>query len=284
MWYGWIPVLKNDKPTRIHGRHPVDTDRFSLHDCNEETLLVNYKAKEGFEEEIKITIVDGFFQMDGLYELDRVRASLVMNNLYLHLKECYHIDITHNRGDGLTTVEADNIDEACVLIADMITENCEDFLPRAEVILDVETLREAYLKSRGSVEYGLFFIDRYKEALGDNYLEFQERLTSNSRFIDMIYGTRRDVIQDDLAYQSKEMSQNTEFLSSVVLAMTIGSIIVSCSAFVYDHQNLGAPTTGLVVSVAIVIPAIIIAHSYSKRKNLLQHRRLRLYRNNTNDV
>ncbi len=269
MWYGWIPVLNNDKPSIIRGRHPVSTNRFIIHECREEEgfLRVSYRARNMPEEDITVTIVDGFFQMDGLDRLEHMHASLVMNSLYTLLKESYHMDITHSYGDGLMTVEADTVDEACVLIADMIAESCEDFLLRAEGMLDVETLREAYLKSSGSVKYGLFYISRYKKTLGDEYSEYQERLTSISRFIDMIYGTRRDVIQDDLAYQSKEMSESTEYLSSVVLAMTIGSMIMSCSAFICDHQSLGTATTSTIVSIAVAIPASIIVYSYIKRRN-----------------
>ena len=49
--------------------------------------------------------------------------------------------------------------------------------------------------------------------------------------------------------------------------MTIGSMIMSCSAFVFDHQGLGGLLTGFIVSVAAAVPASIILYSYLKRKH-----------------
>lgn len=134
-------------------------------------------------------------------------------------------------------------------------------------IADVKTLRSLYLKSIGSAEYGLFYIERYKQPLGESLSEYRARLTSVSKFVDAIYGTRRDAIQDDLANQSKKMAESTEFFSSVVLTMTIGSMVMSCSAFIFDHQGIGSLLTGLVVSAAAAIPSSIILHSYLKRKH-----------------
>lgn len=117
------------------------------------------------------------------------------------------------------------------------------------------------------------YIEHYKEALLNLRLEYLERLTSVIRFIDAIYETRCDAIQNDMAHLShatsvsmKELSEHTESLSVAVLAVTAVSVMMACITFAYEQQELGAPTVAMVVSAAIAIPALIVAYSRSRRK------------------
>ncbi len=269
MWYGWIPALNDHSPNIIRG-HPLKGDNeyiISESKSDDGSLHVTCVCKDNPHTDMTVKVVEGFFQIESSRKMDSKRAYVVAMKLYKLLKHSYHVDLTHAFNEGLDVVEADNVEDASVLIADMIIDDCEDFPLMAGGIADVKTLRSLYLKSIGSTEYGLAYIERYKLPLGDNLPEYRERLTSVSRFVDAIYATKRDAIQDDLANQSKKTSESTEFLSSVVLAMTIGSMIMSCSAFVFDHQGLGGLLTGFIVSAAAAVPASIILHSYLKRKH-----------------
>lgn len=269
MWYGWIPVLNKHSPATIRGHPLTGNDKFLITEGNsgDDSLHVTYVYDDDLHTDMTVKIVEGFFEIDSCMKMDSRRAQAIVMNLYNLLKNSYHVDLTHDSEEGLNIVEADNVEDATVLIADGIVKDCENFPLRAAGIADMKTLRSLYLKSIGSTEYGLAYIERYKQPLGRNLSEYRERITSVSRFIDAIYATKRDAIQDDLANQSKKTSESTEFLSSVVLAMTIGSMIMSCSAFVFDHQGLGSLLTGLIVSAAAAVPASIILHSYLKRKH-----------------
>ena len=269
MWYGWIPVLSKHSPAIIRGHPLTGNSKYLITEdsSGDDSLHVTYVCDDDRHMDMTVKNVEGFFEIDSCKKVDPRRAQVIVMNLYNLLKNSYHVDLTHDSEEGLNIVEADNVDDATVLIADRIVKDCENFPLRAAGIADMKTLRSLYLKSIGSAEYGLSYVERYKQPLGKDLSEYRERLTSVSKFVDAIYATKRDAIQDDLANQSKKTSESTEFLSSVVLAMTIGSMIMSCSAFVFDHQGLGGLLTGFIVSVAAAVPASIILHSYLKRKH-----------------
>ena len=269
MWYGWIPVINDHSPDVIRGHPLTGNDRYIIieDESDDDSLHVAYVCRNDPRMDLTVKIVNGFIQIESSKKMDQRRAYLIAVKLYRLLKSSYHVDLTHASNDGLGVVEADNVEDAAVLIADRIVKDCEDFPLMAGGIADMKTLRSLYLKSIGTAGYGISYIERYKQPLGRNLSEYRERITSVSRFIDAIYATKRDAIQDDLANQSKKISESTEFLSSVVLAMTIGSMIMSCSAFVFDHQGLGGLLTGFIVSVAAAVPASIILYSYLKRKH-----------------
>lgn len=264
MWYGWIPVLSDHVPTVLHDRPLACCDPFILFesDSKDGSLKATYRSGDGSIVNIAINIVQGFFQMDCSDGLSHRRAYPIIQNLYDLLKRSYHVDITHYDCPGLVAVEADNIKDASVRIANHLTQICEDFPMEADGLRDMRLTAFIYLKSRGAAEYGFSYIERYKHLLEDSYSEYKERLTSVSRFIDVIYETKRNTIEDNVANQSQRVSESARSLSSIVLAMTIGSMIISCSAFVFDHQDLGSTTTGPIVSMAIAIPAFIILHSH----------------------
>lgn len=264
MWYGWIPVLSDHVPTVFHDRPLACNGPFIISESGTEggPLRVTYHSGDGSEVSITVDIVQGFFRMDCSDKLSHRRAYPIIQNLYELLKRSYHADITHCDSPGLVAVEADSIKEASVRIANHLIRSSEDFLMEAGGLIDMGLTAFIYLKSRGAAEYGISYIERYKHLLEDSYPEYKERLTSVSRFIDVIYETKRNTIEDNVANQSQRVSESARSLSSIVLAMTIGSMIISCSAFVFDHQDLGSTTTGPIVSMAIAIPAFIILHSH----------------------
>ena len=146
-----------------------------------------------------------------------------------------------------------------------ILDNCEDFPLRAGGVLDAETLRAMYLKSLGSIEYGRSFVENYALELDFQQDRYLQRLTSVSKFIDAIYGTRRDAIQDEVAKQSKKLARSTERLSFVVIALTVSSIILSCSTFFCDHQEIGYGALCAIISISVMAPAAIITYAYYHR-------------------
>jgi len=268
MWYGWIPVLSDHVPTVLHDRPLACCDPFILFesDSKDGSLKATYRSGDGSVVNIAINIVQGFFQMDCSDGLSHRRAYPIIQNLYDLLKRSYHADITHCDSPGLVAVEADSIKEASVRIANHLIRSNEDFLMEAGGLIDMGLTAFIYLKSRGAAEYGISYIERYKHLLEDSYPEYKERLTSVSRFIDAIYETKRNTIEDNAANQSQRVSESARSLSSIVLAMTIGSMIISCSAFLFDHQDLGSTTTVPIVSMAVAIPASIILYSYFVRR------------------
>lgn len=266
MWYGWIPVL-NSSILDVQRDRPIEaSDRFVL--LGKETddpLRFQYIEEDGTKLEIRATVESGFLRMDGLEGMEPRRAYLIMQNLYILLKKSYHVDLTHSPDDGLTVVLADGVEEAAVLVMEKILDNCEDFPLRAGGVLDVETLRAMYLKSLGSIEYGKSFIENYAMELYSQQDRYLQRLTSVSKFIDAIYGTRRDAIQDEVAKQSKRLARSTERLSFVVMALTVSSIILSCSAFFCDHLEIGYGALCAIISVSVIAPAMMIAYAYYHR-------------------
>lgn len=271
MWYGWIPNLNCGNPAILHDRPLENAGRFSLHRQDDGIIRVEYMAKDGTED-ITVTIVEGFLQMDGLRGWEHGHAYPVMQNLYVLLRESFHKDVTHARGGGLSVVEADDMDAAITSVSDMMVNGCDLFLDEVDWMSDIMILRSLYLNGKGSAEYGLSYIERYREALLDLHPEYLERLTSVIRFIDAIYETRCDVIQNEMAHLShdtsvsmKELSEHTETLSIAVLAMTAVSVMMACITFACEQQELGASTVAIVVSTAIGIPILITAHSHLRR-------------------
>ena len=272
MRYGWIPNLICEDPAILHDRPLEGSGRFVLHRQDDGVIHVEYATEDGAAD-ITVTIVDGFFQMDGLHGWEHGHAYPVMQNLYILLRESYHKDVTHTRGGGLSVVEADDMGAAIISVADLMTKGCDLFLDEVDWISDVMILRSLYLNGKGSAEYGLSYIEHYNEALLNLRLEYLERLTSAIRFIDAIYETRCDAIQNDVAHLShatsismKELSEHTESLSVAVLAVTAVSVMMTCITFAYEQQELGAPTVAMVVSSAIAIPALMVAYSRSRRR------------------
>ncbi len=272
MWYGWIPTLKNGAPNIIRNRPLRSTERYALHDYSEgdPILRFRYDAEDGADE-ITVTIVNGFFQMDGLHGMERPRAHAVMNGLYALLKRSYHTDITHSEVANLTVVEAADVRMATSLIADMIVNRCENFLSGMDGIVDVKTLSSLYLNSRGSAEYGLSYLNRYKADLLEPYAGYYERLSSVSCFIESIYETKFNIVQFEMARQSKalsesmrELSRHTESLSVAVLAVTAASVMMTCISFAMDNQDLGALKTAMVISIAVAVPILTLAFSHLK--------------------
>ncbi len=268
MWYGWIPNLIRESPTILHD-HPLgSTGEFILqHQESGNAIRVRY-LEDDVTEEIAVTIVNGFFQMDGLNEWEHNRAYSVMQNLYVLLKKSFHRDVTHTAGGGLSVVEADDLNAAMIPIADMMTDNCDLFLDEVDWMNDVMNLRILYLNGKGSAEYGLSFTERYKTALSDLHLEYCEHLTSVIHFIDAIYGTRCDVIQNEMAHLShttsvsmKELSEHTESLSIAVLTVTAVSVVLACMTFAYEHLELGVPAVAVAISTAVAIPALMMRSS-----------------------
>lgn len=283
MWYGWIPILSDKEPAVLRGHPLEDTNMFTL--CkrdDDDSIRVVYKAGSEFEKTVIVTVEDGFFKMEYPDNDSSEPKYVIMHLIYTLLKRSYHIDITHTADNGLTVVESDNMKSAVTGVADMIVDVCENFIFQAAGMDDVDTLRSLYLESSGSTKYGLSYIARYKKALGDCYSEYLERLTSVSYFIDAIYTTKRDAIQDDLAHQNRElsksmkwMSEHTESLSVAVLAVTVVSVMMSCIAFAFDHQEIGTLKVATVVMAAIAIPALIIICSRLSRKSRMPSNRFR---------
>lgn len=274
MWYGWIPVLSEKEPGVIRG-HPLrSTPRFRLYAYRDDpnSLYAEIDLKNGIHE-ISISIDNGFFVFNGLEDVVERQAALIIDSLYGLLKESYHVDITHSPGNGLPPVMADNPNEAIVLTADAVTQRCERFLFEVDGMVDVETLRSVYLESRGFVEYGISFVNHYETELEDLYFDYYERLMSLSRFMETIYETKRDAIQDDLTYQSKvlsesmmKLSKNTETLSVTVIAITVFSVIMTCFSFFYDHPELTFEQIIVVNCICLVGLVIVISLYYLLRR------------------
>lgn len=272
MWYGWIPNLICGNPAMLHDRPLGNTGSFAIHPQDNGVIRVEYVAKDGTED-ITVTIVEGFLQMDGLHGWEHRHAYPVMQNLYILLRESFHKDVTHARGGGLSVIEADNMSMAITSVSDMMVNGCDLFLDEVDWMSDVMILRSLYLNGKGSAEYGLTYIERYRGTLLDLHPEYLERLTSVMRFIDAIYETRCDAIQNEMAHLShdtsvsmKELSEHTETLSMAVLAMTVVSVMMACITFACEQQELGTSTIAIVISAATAIPILMMAHSRSRRK------------------
>lgn len=284
MWYGWIPILSEREPTILRG-HPLEsTDVFTLCEKakDDDPLRVVYRAGSSSEKTVLVTIKNGFFQMECPDDKNSEFGYVILHLLYNLLKKSYHIDVTHSADNGLTIVEADDLVSAMTDVADMIVDVCENFIFQAAGMEDVDTLRSLYLESSGSAKYGLSYIERYKIELGNCYPEYLERLTSVSYFIDAIYATKRDAIQDDLAHQSRElsksmkwMSEHTEFLSVAVLAVTVVSVMMTCITFAYDHQEIGTLKVAIIVMATITIPILMIFYSRLNHESRISSNRLR---------
>ena len=262
MWYGWIPILSDGDIPLVRGHPPRLGRRYSLDGTDDDgTMHVLYNSPTGAET-ISVDLEDGFIRLDGFRETKDRGNYTAINRLYRILKESYHLDVTHGPGGGLSVVKADSLEDAVFKTADMIVRNGESFLLNVGGVTDVATLRSIYIQSRGCVEYGLAFIQRYGDILGDAGRGYLERLTSLSRFIDTIYGTKRDEIQDELAYQNKtlsesmmKLSRNTERLSVAVIALTVVSAILSYVALIEG----GGRDITWAVSVGVVVIGVFVA-------------------------
>lgn len=131
MWYGWIPNLICENPTILHDHPLTGSSRFILHQQDNDVIHVEYMTENGAED-ITVTIVDGFFQMDDLHGWEHGFAYPIMQNLYILLREGFHKDVTHARDGGLSIVEADDMDAAIVSVADMIVNGCDLFLDEVD--------------------------------------------------------------------------------------------------------------------------------------------------------
>ncbi len=256
-----------ESPAMLHDRPLGSAGRYTLYQQDHDTFHVRY-LKNNVNEDIIVTIVNGFFQMDGLHGWEHKRAYPVMQKLYVLLKRSFHRDVTHVFGGGLSVVEADDLNTAMIPIADMMVYGCDLFLDEVNWMNDVMNLRILYLNGKGSAEYGLSFTERYKTALSDLHLEYCEHLTSVIHFIDAIYGTRCDVIQNEMAHLShttsvsmKELSEHTESLSIAVLTVTAVSVVLACMTFAYEHLELGVPAVAVAISTAVAIPALMMRSS-----------------------
>lgn len=274
MWYGWIPVLSEKEPGVIRG-HPLrSTSKFKIYALHDDpnSLYAQIDVNDKLQT-ISISIENGFFVFKGLDDVVERQAILIIDSLYCLLKESYHVDITHSYENGLPPVRTDDPNEAIALTADAVTQRCERFLFEVDGMVDVETLRFVYLESRGFTEYGISFVNHYEKELGDLYFDYYERLLSLSRFMDTIYETKRDAIQDDLTYQNKVMSesmmrlsQNTEILSVTVMAITVFSVLMTYFSFVYDHPELTVENITMVSIICLLgLVAVFLSYILWKR-------------------
>lgn len=233
-----------------------------------------YVTVNKFRYSIDIAIYNGFIVMifDGME--DKIQKT-VANQLFATLIGHYHVNVTHDSDNGLTPVKAKDSREAASLIVSQILSISEDFIFLTKETESVETLKGVYLTSLGMVEYGKAFVNVYVGELGQLVDECRERLESMSRFIDAIYGTVRDSIQDNLAHRSQIMSESTQSLSRgtvtlsmAVLGLTWFSSVISLASLSMDYQGLEIPSIWVVTAVATIPPIIIlIGHGFARYFN-----------------
>lgn len=105
--------LSGREPAILRG-HPLEsTDVFTL--CKKEKdgdpLRVIYRAGSTLEKTVLVTVEDGFFRIECPDKEDSEPGYVTMHLLYNLLKRSFHIDITHSSGNGLTIVEADDLNQ-----------------------------------------------------------------------------------------------------------------------------------------------------------------------------
>lgn len=257
-WFGWIPVLTDgDVFSLIESeqfRRELDDSRIALNFYQYERRIPGPPDSNLYR--ISYSFNDGFIEMSMDDNETGIRDYVLVRDLYLRIKSKFHHDYTHSPRKGLLPVFAKNIDVAVRKVADDMIYRCELFMRDIDSISDVSTLKSIYLESRGLIEYGMYFVTRYSRNFGKHYRRYYERFQSISRFLSAFYETKRDTIQDDLAYQNQQLSEsmehlahNTEFLSITVLGATAFSIIMSVAGFYYDHLGLGTGEYGAVFGI-----------------------------------
>ena len=269
-WYGWIPTLTEKEP-HVLMDHPIPEStryfQFTLHERDPKVFYADVTVKK-VHYTIDIAIHKGFVVMM-FNGMDEGTQKTVANLLFATLIGHYHVDVTHDSDNGLTPVNARNPEEASQKIVEQILSISEDFIYLARETESVDSLKRVYLNSLGMVEYGKAFIHMYENELGKLIVEeCKERLESMSRFIDAIYGTVRDSIQDNLAHRSQEMSEsmenlsrNTETLSIAVLGLTWFSAVIALASLSMNYEDITTPSIWSVGAVAIVPPiTIFIVH------------------------
>lgn len=269
-WYGWIPTLTEKEP-HVLMDNPLPTStryfRFTLYDRDPKVFYADVTVRKEHHT-VDVAIHKGFIIMR-FEGMDERRQKTVANLLFATLIGHYHVDVTHDSDNGLTPVNARNPEEASKRIVEQILSISEDFIYLARETESVDSLKRVYLNSLGMVEYGKAFIHMYENELGKLIVdECKERLESMSRFIDAIYGTVRDSIQDNLAHRSQEMSESmeklsrgTETLSIAVLGLTWFSAVIALASLSMNYEDLATPSIWTVAAVAVIPPiAIFIAH------------------------
>lgn len=265
-WYGWIPSLTGKEP-HVLMDHPIPESttyfKFTKYEDDPKAFYADVNVK-GINHIVSVAIHEGFIVIM-FDDLDEKYQKIVANELFSTLISYYHVDITHDNENRLAPVNAKGYKDAAYKYASRILAISEDFVTLSATTTDVEALKKVYLTRLGIVEYGKAFLKRYENDLNPQTIEeCKERLESMSRFIDAIYGTIRDSIQDNLAHRSQEMSEsmerlarNTETLSIIVLGLSWFSAVVALASLSLDYDGLSTPSIWAVAAAAITPPVVI---------------------------
>ena len=130
-----------------------------------------------------------------------------------------------------------------------------------------------YLYSAGCIEYGLNFIELYRDLLGDLYSRYYEMFISYRRFIDAHYTCACNRISYKLTESNYKLSEKTVDLSDRSYRLSgfvsiLTSVSIGISALALLREVLDLPTGYVIFAVLALIGTCYFAlHKLFKSKD-----------------
>lgn len=270
--YVWIPTFSSSCPHVIHDITVPETfygyelqwfkgppDRYVVEDHDPEHPENDFRIEVRFDDQFMV-----------FESTDNVEYS-VISDLHKFLKPLYHVDVLHNPNTGLVPFEAESLEDAVEDTAWEMVRYATNRIKGMDNTSDVSDLKEMYLECRGLIDYGLAFVNHYKEVLGESAEVFRNHLKTMSKYINVKYQTVRDDIADRLAYSSAEIAQDSarsaiaserisrtmQDLTAIVLCITVLTAILAIGTFVLDTGPEMGRAFWVSLTAAIALPIII---------------------------
>ena len=222
-FWGWIPTLDpgyDAEPLPFVG-NGQDSRTVIIEDTlDSDGCFVSVGDRTGTRTVLRVDVVDNMVTFD-------CQDGTLSREVFRAVKRMFHMDRTHDTSAGIVCVQAEDRTTAVRMILDQFGT----FLRRGDEITEPNYMFSSsdYLRHRGMVDYGLSFIERYRDTIGEtDYAAYREMLTSHGRYI----GTRLDLQRGDRHDRHSEFSRGN---GEAVIALTLFSVVMAVHTLLSGH-------------------------------------------------
>ena len=247
--YAWIPILGNELP--VLSNHYASTKNKYVFDDEGHPRHIDavVRCEDNSCLNLSIDIMGSILKYDGTSS--NQSFSDAVNSTYYELKRCFHTHVSHD-SDGLEPVWAvDEKDAVNQIALQLLNHSNVTFIFNNRY--DIEELQNVYLYSVGCIEYGLNFIELYKDILGDRYSWYRENFISYHKFVDMRYNCARD-------RASYRLSESNYMLSGAVVILSLLSIGISVAALFQNIFTIPSEIVYLQVVVFLIVGFVSVIY------------------------
>lgn len=249
MIWGWIPTLNleiESKPT------PLEVNRHrhgNAVEIDDHRILVTIDKQK--------VIVTKDRNLLSFEEIDDGRQGLSNQSVYIASKELYHTDITHDAANGIKCVRADSFTEALGTILIQFTSWIyDDELERRYGLIPSYSDLVVRL---GRIDYGLAFIERYKEHLNENStIPVKEILESYKVYLEKRYNLQSEAYARHVSESSHALNRTMTRTNWTFLAMAYIGTIFGMHTVMTDSGIVQGETVGMATIAMATLPSLAI--------------------------